>query len=138
MVVVNIRSMPPKAIGRKARGPFSLSKDPRPKRCPNIWNNEEAKEAKDFMKVEDGGVHYNKYNGYCMKQWIKIPKVTWTSPILGRRSTCWTSFNKTSFMKDDVKDEVPNETSKTLIPFNGVLNKDGVSKLGNRLKGNHV
>jgi hypothetical protein len=41
-------------------------------------------------------------------------------------------------MKDDVKDEVPNETSKTLIPFNGVLNKDGVSKLGNRLKGNHV
>jgi hypothetical protein len=31
-------------------------------------------------------------------------------------------------MKDDVKDEVPNGTPKTLIPSNGVLNKDGVSK----------
>jgi len=41
-------------------------------------------------------------------------------------------------MKNDVKDEVPNETPKTLIPSNGVLNKDGVSKLGNRLKGDHV
>jgi hypothetical protein len=37
-------------------------------------------------------------------------------------------------MKDDVKDEVPNETPKTLIPSN----KDGVSKLVNRLKGDHV
>jgi len=41
-------------------------------------------------------------------------------------------------MKDDVKDEVPNGTPKTLIPFDGVLNKDGVSKLGDKLEGDHV
>jgi hypothetical protein len=41
-------------------------------------------------------------------------------------------------MKDDVKDEVPNETPKTLIPSNGVLNKDGVSKLGSKLEGDNV
>jgi hypothetical protein len=41
-------------------------------------------------------------------------------------------------MKDDVKDEVPNGTPKTLIPSNGVLNKDGVSKLGNKPKRDHV
>jgi hypothetical protein len=29
-------------------------------------------------------------------------------------------------MKDDVNDEVPNETPKTLIPFNGLVNCDGV------------
>jgi hypothetical protein len=35
-------------------------------------------------------------------------------------------------MKDDVKDEVPNGTLNTLIPFDGVLNKDGVSKLSDK------
>ncbi len=32
------------------------------------------------------------------------------------------------FMKDDVNDGVLNETSKFLIPFNGVVNWDGVLK----------
>jgi hypothetical protein len=32
-------------------------------------------------------------------------------------------------MKDDVKDEIPNGTPKTLIPYDGVLNKDRVSKV---------
>jgi hypothetical protein len=32
-------------------------------------------------------------------------------------------------MKDDVNDEVSNGTSKTLIPSNGVLNADEVSKI---------
>jgi hypothetical protein len=41
-------------------------------------------------------------------------------------------------MKDDVKDEIPNGTPKTLITQDGVLNKDGVSKLGNKPKGDHV
>ncbi len=41
-------------------------------------------------------------------------------------------------MKNDVKDEVPNGTPKTLIPSYGVLNRDGVSKLGGRPKGGHV
>jgi len=41
-------------------------------------------------------------------------------------------------MKDDVNDEMPNGTLKTLILFDGVLNWDGVSKLGDRLKVGHV
>jgi hypothetical protein len=41
-------------------------------------------------------------------------------------------------MKDDVKDEVPNGTLKILNPSNGVLNNDGVSKLNNRLEGDHA
>jgi hypothetical protein len=41
-------------------------------------------------------------------------------------------------MKDDVKDEVPNGTPKTLIPSNEVLNRGGVSKLGDKLEGDHV
>ncbi len=41
-------------------------------------------------------------------------------------------------MKDDVNDEVPNGTPKTLILSDGVENWDGVLKSGNRLKGDHV
>jgi hypothetical protein len=36
-------------------------------------------------------------------------------------------------MKDDVNDEVPNGTPKTLLPSNGVVNWDGVLKLSNKL-----
>jgi hypothetical protein len=72
MVVVNMRPMLLKAIGRKAclwnRGPFWLLKDLEPKRRPNIWRRKELKEASDFMKVEDEGMHYNIYDGHCMKQ----------------------------------------------------------------------
>jgi hypothetical protein len=42
------------------------------------------------------------------------------------------------FMKDDMNDKMFHGTSKTLIPFNGVLNWDGVLKLGGRLKGDHA
>ncbi len=35
-------------------------------------------------------------------------------------------------MKDDLNDEVPNGTLKTLILFNGVLNWDEMSKLTNK------
>ncbi len=41
-------------------------------------------------------------------------------------------------MKDDVKIEVPNGTPNTLIPYDGVLNMDGVSKLGNRPEEDHA
>jgi hypothetical protein len=41
-------------------------------------------------------------------------------------------------MKDDVKDEVPNGTPKTLIHYDGVLNMDGVLKLSNKIKRDHV
>ncbi len=41
-------------------------------------------------------------------------------------------------MKDDLNDEVPNRTPKTPIPFDGVVNWDGVLKLGGRLEGDHV
>jgi hypothetical protein len=80
MVVVSMKWMPPKAIGRKvclhARGHYELLKDFKPKKCPYIWRREELKEAKDFMKVEDGCVHRNKYKSRCMKHKVKIPKVT--------------------------------------------------------------
>jgi hypothetical protein len=41
-------------------------------------------------------------------------------------------------MKEDVNDEVLNGTPKTLIPFDGVVNWDGVLKLNGRLEGDHV
>jgi hypothetical protein len=41
-------------------------------------------------------------------------------------------------MEIDVKNEIPNGTPKTLIPSNGVLNRDGVSKLGYRSEGGHL
>jgi hypothetical protein len=41
-------------------------------------------------------------------------------------------------MKDDVNDEMPNGTPKTLIPSNGVVNLDGVLKLSSELKGDHA
>jgi hypothetical protein len=40
-------------------------------------------------------------------------------------------------MKDDVKAKIPNGTPKALIPYDAVLNKDGVSKLGSNLQGDH-
>jgi hypothetical protein len=74
------------------------------------------------MKVREGGVEHNKYDGYCVQQWINIPNATWTLLDLGKRSTCWTFFNKIFFMRDDLNDEVPNGTLKILISFDGVLN----------------
>jgi len=38
-------------------------------------------------------------------------------------------------MKDDLNDEMPNKNPNTLIPFDGVLKWDGVSKLSNRVTG---
>ncbi len=142
MLDVDMNLMPPKVIGREAclqaKGLFRLSEDPRSKWCPNTWGREESKEIKNFVKVEDGGVHHKKYNGRCTKQWIKIPKATWTSPILGKRFTCWTSFNKTSLVKDDLKVKVPNRTPKFFIPSDKMVNWDGVLKFGGRLEGEHV
>ncbi len=89
------------------------------------------------MKVENEGVHCKKYNGHCMKQWVKILKATWTSPILKTKSTCRTTSSRASLMKDDVKDEVSNGTPKTWIPSNGVVNWDGVLKYGGKLQGDH-
>jgi hypothetical protein len=41
-------------------------------------------------------------------------------------------------MKDDVNEEVPNGTPKTLIPSDGMVNWDGVLKLGGTLEGDHA
>jgi len=41
-------------------------------------------------------------------------------------------------MKDDVNDEVPNGTFKTLIPLDKVINLNGVLKSHGKLKGDHV
>ncbi len=42
------------------------------------------------------------------------------------------------FMKDDVNNEVPDGTPKTLIPFDGVVNWDGVLKSIIKPNGDHV
>ncbi len=135
MVDVDTNPMPPKVIGKEAclrtKGLHGLSKDLGPKRPANIWRKEKSKEIMDFVKMEDGGVNYKRYNGSCMKQ-IRIPKVTWTSPILRKRPTCCISFKRASLMKDDVKVKVPNGTFKTLILLDGVL------KFGGKPKGDHV
>jgi hypothetical protein len=41
-------------------------------------------------------------------------------------------------MKDDSNDEVLNGTSKIMIPYDGVLKCDGVSKLSGKRKGDHA
>jgi hypothetical protein len=41
-------------------------------------------------------------------------------------------------MKDIVNDEVPNGTSKILIPYDGVVNWDGALKSSGKPKGYHV
>ncbi len=41
-------------------------------------------------------------------------------------------------MKDDVNDEMPNGTPKTLIPSDGVVNQDGVLKLSDMPNDDHV
>jgi len=50
------------------KGPSRLSKDLGLKKCPNILRREESKEIKDFVNVEDGGVHHKRYDGHCTKQ----------------------------------------------------------------------
>jgi hypothetical protein len=37
-------------------------------------------------------------------------------------------------MKDDVNDEVPNGIPKKIIPFNGMINWDGVLKSNNKVR----
>jgi hypothetical protein len=49
------------------RSPFGLSKDLGPKWCPNTWTKKELKIVRDFMKVEEGGVHCKRYEGHCTK-----------------------------------------------------------------------
>jgi hypothetical protein len=132
MVDVIMSPMPPKVIGRDvclwAKGHFVLSKDPRPKRHLSILWKKESKEISDFMKVKDGSVHHKRYNGCCTKQWVRIPKATWTTTILGKRFTYRASFCRISLMKDDVKVTMPNGTPKILIPLDGVLKFGGKSK----------
>jgi hypothetical protein len=41
-------------------------------------------------------------------------------------------------MKDDLNDELPNGIPKILIPSNGVLNWDGVLKLGDMSEGDYA
>jgi hypothetical protein len=64
MMDVIMSSTPLKIIGREvclwAKGLFGLSKDPGPKRGPNTLWREESKDIKNFMKVENGGVHCKK------------------------------------------------------------------------------
>jgi hypothetical protein len=67
MVDVDMNMTPPKVIEREAclqaKGLYGLSKDPKPKRCVNALKREESKEITDFVKVENGCVHYKRYDG---------------------------------------------------------------------------
>ncbi len=129
MVDVDMSSTPLKVIGKEVclqtKGLFRLLKDPRPKRCPNTLWREESKEITDSMKVEDGGVHHKRYDEHCTKQWVKIPKAIWPSPILGKRSTSQTSSFRVFWMKDDVKVKVPNRTPRILVHLDGVVTRMG-------------
>jgi hypothetical protein len=42
------------------------------------------------------------------------------------------------FMKDVMNHKMFNGTPKTMVPSNGVVNWDGVLKLGGRVEGDHV
>jgi hypothetical protein len=142
MVIINMNLTLPKVIKNKvclwAKGPYGLSKDLGPKSRPNTWRKEESKEIRDSVKVEDGGVHCNRYDGRCTKQRGRIPKATWTSPILGKWFTCWTSFINTFLMRDNAKVKVFTGILEILIPSNGLVNWDGVLKSGGRPKGDHA
>ncbi len=74
MVVVGIRLMPPKVIKKNvylwAKGPSRLSKDLGPKKMPKHLKERRVKGSKGYMKMEYGGVHHNKYDGYYTKQWV--------------------------------------------------------------------
>lgn len=84
MVVVGMSLVPLRVIGReiclRVRGLSKLSKDLGPKKHLNTWKKE-SKETRESMKMEEGGVHHNRYDDHCKKQWVKIPKTIWTSPI---------------------------------------------------------
>ncbi len=54
------------------------------------------------MKVGEGSVQPNIYDGCYTQQGVKIPKGTWTSPNLRKMLTCQTSFYKVSLIKDDL------------------------------------
>jgi hypothetical protein len=90
------------------------------------------------MKVKEGVVRCKRYNRCCMKQWIKIPKVIFKSPILKKKFT-WRTFSSWAFfIKDDVNDEMSNGTLKTLIFFDKVINWNELLKSCGKLKGDHA
>jgi hypothetical protein len=70
MVDVSMTMMPPKVIRRKAClqswSPLKVSKDPEPKRHPNIWKKNFLKKTMEHIKMEEGSVQCNKYDGCCM------------------------------------------------------------------------
>jgi hypothetical protein len=80
MVNVDMNPTSSKIIGKevclRSKGLFGLSRDLGPERCPKTLWKEESKEIINFMKVENGGVHHERYNGHCKKQQVIIPKTT--------------------------------------------------------------
>jgi len=78
MVDVNMNPTPLKVIRKEVclqvNSSFRLSKDPIPKRHSNILWKEESNEIKDFMKVEDGGVHHKRYDGRARNNELKFQR----------------------------------------------------------------
>ncbi len=85
MVDVDMGPMPPKVIGKvvclQTRGPSKPSKDPRPKRCPNIWRKEELKEIKDSVKVEMEVCIIKDMMGVVGKNELKFQRLTEHHPF---------------------------------------------------------
>jgi hypothetical protein len=67
MVDVGMILMPPIVIGREIClqiwNPLRLLKDHGPKRHLNIWKRKKSKETMEFIKVEEGSVQHNRYDG---------------------------------------------------------------------------
>ncbi len=90
------------------------------------------------MKVGEGGVQCNRYNGRCINNELEFQRLFEHCLVQGEREHAKHFFIKLSFMKDDLNDEMPNGTPKILIPYDGVLNQDGVSKSGDKPKEDYV
>ncbi len=63
--------IPPKVIGTEAylwvKGPSENIKGSCTQKASKHLKEGRTKETKDFMKVEYGSVHHNKYDGCCKK-----------------------------------------------------------------------
>jgi hypothetical protein len=80
------------------------------------------------MKMEEDCVHHKRYDGHCTKQWVKISKPTWTSPILKTRFTWQTSFSKASLMKD-VNHYEKKDVLQLALQLNFWITKDTCNSL---------
>ncbi len=71
-------------------------KDPRPIICLKIGNKSRSKDVKGLRSSKFKRIQWKRYDEHYRKQQMKIPKTTYTSPILKNKYTCLRSSNKES------------------------------------------